>query len=100
MEDVKVSWEEAEAEVVVASHSTPMVVSTQAMEEPTMALQGLILGIATLMPGLMALLGLMGLGVMGQTLSQVRGVFHNRLYAGRPSPGKIMRGRGGRGRPY
>ena len=76
MEDVEVSWEEAEAEVVVASHSTPMEVATQAMEEPTMALQGLIhpiLGMATLMEGLMAMLGLMGLWGMGQTLGQARG---------------------------
>ena len=75
MEDVEVSWEEAEAEVVVASHSTPMVVATQAMEEPTMALQGLILpilGMATLMEGLTATLGLMGLQGMGQTLGQAR----------------------------
>ena len=88
MEDVEVSWEEAEAEVVVASHSTPMEVATQAMEEPTMALQGLILGIATLMPGLMALLGLMGLGVMGQTLGQARGGISQQATLEDPPPGR------------
>ena len=74
MEGGEVSWEEVVAEaVVMASPSTPMEVVT---EEPTMALQGLILpilGMATLMEGLTAMLGLMGLQGMGQTLGQARG---------------------------
>ena len=74
MEGVEVSWEEAAAEVaLMALPSTPMEVATLATEEPTMASQGLILGMATLMQGLTAMLGLMGLRGMGQTLGQVRG---------------------------
>ena len=68
MEGGEVSWEEVVAEaVVMASPSTPMEVAT---EEPTMALQGLILpilGMVTLMEGLTAMLGL-----MGQTLAPAR----------------------------
>ena len=89
MAGVGVSWAEVAAEVVgMGWDSVPTEGVTLAMEEPTMALQGLILGIATLMLGLMALLGLMGLGVMGQTLGQARGGISQQATLEDPPPGR------------
>jgi len=68
-----------------------------------MALQELILptlGMATLIQRLMAMLGLMGRQGYGADFGSSHGGYFTTGYAGRPAPGKLMRGRRGRGRQY